>query len=109
MQRKNEIVYISGGVTGVSDYMERFALAEKKLLEAGYRVFNPARAISIINNFRVIRGEPELTYAECMNYCLDVLVCQCTAIHLLNNWQQSSGAKTEKDCADKLNYPEVYL
>ena len=36
-------IYISGAITGIDDYMERFAKAEKKLTEQGYSVVNPAK------------------------------------------------------------------
>ena len=38
-------IYISGQISNLekSDYMERFAKAEKKLTEQGYSVVNPAK------------------------------------------------------------------
>jgi hypothetical protein len=36
-------IYISGSITGTTDYIERFAAAEKQLAAKGYDVVNPAR------------------------------------------------------------------
>ena len=36
-------VYISGPITGVEDYMVKFADAEKKLTGSGYTVVNTAK------------------------------------------------------------------
>ena len=38
-KKQTEHIYISGPITGTSDYMERFEKAEKELIENGY--FNP--------------------------------------------------------------------
>jgi hypothetical protein len=109
MQNIHETVYISGAISGIPDYMERFALAERKLTAAGYKVFNPARAVSIINNLRALSGKRALTYAECMKYCLNRLINDCTAISMLPCWEKSDGARTEKAVADSLKYREVTL
>lgn len=36
-------IYISGPITGTTDYKERFAVAEEKLKANGYEVVNPAK------------------------------------------------------------------
>ena len=36
-------IYISGAISGTTDFMERFAKAEKELTEKGYLVVNPAK------------------------------------------------------------------
>ena len=41
-------VYISGAITGTTDYMERFASIESKLLSLGYEVVNPSTILSHI-------------------------------------------------------------
>ena len=41
-KKQTEHIYISGPITGTSDYMERFEKAEKELIENGYSVINPA-------------------------------------------------------------------
>ena len=41
-KKQTEHIYISGPITGTSDYMKRFEKAEKELTENGYSVINPA-------------------------------------------------------------------
>lgn len=82
------IVYISGGITGVVDYKERFAAAEKRLKEKGYIVLNPAAL-------------PEgLTHEAYMQICLP-MVRVADAIYLLADWQKSPGATAEFFAARK--------
>ena len=42
-KKQTEHIYISGPITGTSDYMKRFEKAEKELTENGYSVINPAK------------------------------------------------------------------
>ena len=79
-------IYISGPITGTTDYMERFAKAEKKLTKKGYSVVNPAKVNSQL---------PEDTsYEEYMkiSFCLLSL---CDAAYFLNGWSNSNGANKE--------------
>lgn len=79
-------IYISGGITGVNDYMERFRKAEINLDCMGYTVFNPAK----INNIL-----PEDTlWDEYMQMSITMLG-MCDAIYMLKDWQNSRGANQE--------------
>ena len=79
-------VYISGPITGVSDYMEKFELAEKELIEKGFAVVNPAK---------INYGMPEdMTYEEYME--IDIrLIDLCDAIYMIRGWEMSRGANRE--------------
>lgn len=79
-------VYISGAITGTSDYMARFAAAEKHLTSMGHKVFNPARINSQL---------PDGTsYEEYMSVSL-CLLDLCSAIYMLDGWNESRGANRE--------------
>ena len=79
-------VYISGPITGTTDYMERFAAAEEELKKKGYDVFNPAR---------VNQGMPEVsTWEDYMKVAEAVLSC-CDTIYMLRGWENSRGAVKE--------------
>jgi hypothetical protein len=41
-------IYLSGAITGITDYMERFQAAEEKLIQDGHTVFNPAAINSMM-------------------------------------------------------------
>ena len=79
-------IYISGPITGTTDYMERFAKAEKELTEQGYSVVNPAKVNAHL---------PEDTnYEEYMKMCFCMLD-MCEAIYMLKTWNKSCGANRE--------------
>lgn len=79
-------VYISGPITGVSDYMEKFEAAEKELIEKGFAVVNPAK---------INYGMPEdMTYEEYLE--IDIrLIDLCDAIYMIRGWEMSRGANRE--------------
>lgn len=92
-------IYISGKITGTTDYMERFAAAEEKLVAEGHTPINPAKVNSNL---------PEgTTWAEYMDVSL-VLLGMCTAIYMLKGWEDSRGARVEFNEATKRGYT-VYL
>lgn len=85
-------VYISGKITGLSEkeWTENFEAAEKALTEAGYRVINPAKV------------KVDLDYQEYLTIDI-ILLGRCDAIYMLDNWQDSNGAKVERATAEALN------
>lgn len=79
-------VYISGGITGVEDYMNNFSKAESKLIEDGYSVVNPAKVNSMLPQ--------DTDYEEYMKMSMCMLD-MCDYIYLLKGWQDSRGANRE--------------
>ena len=79
-------IYISGAITGTTDFMERFAKAEKELTENGYSVVNPAKVNAQL---------PEDTsYEDYMKMCYCMLD-MCESIFMLQGWGKSCGANRE--------------
>ena len=78
----NNLIYISGAITGTTDYIERFQKAEDKLAAKGYRVVNPAKVCSYL---------PELSHSEYMNICIEMLK-PCDSVYFLEDWVNSIGA-----------------
>lgn len=78
-------IYISGKITGTEDYIERFAKAEKELIEQGYEVINPARISTCL---------PTLEHEEYMRIDFALLEV-CDAIYMLKGWGDSRGAREE--------------
>ena len=79
-------IYISGKITGTTDYMERFAVVEKRLTEKGFSVINPARVNACM--------PLDTTYEQYMEMCCCMLK-QADAIYLMHGWRNSNGACRE--------------
>lgn len=84
-------IYLSGKITGDPDYKAKFAKAEQITKE---RIENCV----IINPAIMPEG---LTQADYMRISLAMLD-SCDTVLLLDNWQDSEGAKVEKVYADKV-------
>lgn len=79
-------IYLSGAITGTTDYLDRFEKAEKELTEKGYVVINPAKVNAMM--------PVETTYEEYMKMSMTMLD-MCDYIYMLKGWQQSRGANRE--------------
>lgn len=90
MENRKQRVYISGKITGTTDFMERFAMAEEKLKSEGYAVLNPARANSYMPE--------DTTWEEYMNVSL-TLLSMADTIYMLEGWEDSKGATQEHEMA----------
>ena len=82
-------VYLSGKITGDSNYRQKFNAMAEELLSYGYVVFNPA---ILPDGFE---------YEDYMD--LDLLILsRCDAVFLLRDWKNSLGAKREVEEAKRL-------
>ena len=79
-------IYISGAISGTTDFMERFAKAEKELTEKGYSVVNPAKVNA---QLPIDTGYEE--YMK-MSFCM---LDMCVGIYMLKGWSKSCGANRE--------------
>ncbi len=79
-------IYISGAITGTSDFRERFLKAEKKLIECGWETVKPARLNDIMPK--------DATYNEYMKMSFELL-SMCDTIYMLKGWEESKGANRE--------------
>lgn len=93
------MIYISGGITGITNYMWWFANAEKKLKEMGY--------MQIINPAKVSCALPTLSHSEYMTVCM-ALLSLCDSIYMLKGYEDSKGAMMELEYAKKHGYKVVY-
>lgn len=89
------MIYISGAITGTTDYMERFNKAENDLIFLGYEVVNPAR---------INANLPKIcTHKDYMKMSLTELEL-CDTIYLLKGYEKSVGAMEELRYAVKHGY-----
>lgn len=76
-------IYISGGISNIPDYKERFKKAEEFLTSQGYKAINP----TVLDAF-------PLNYEEYMDLDL-ALIDICGAMYMLKDWEKSCGANRE--------------
>lgn len=87
--------YIAGKINGLKNYKERFKEVEEKLIKEGHICMNPAIL-------------PEgFQYEAYMPICTS-MIDQCDAIYMLSNWEDSRGAKVEREYALVTNKPVHY-
>lgn len=79
-------VFISGPITGTTDYEERFEVAEKMLKEDGQTVINPVKLTK-----HLPEGTPWETYMRITLAALET----CEAVYMLEGWNDSKGACVE--------------
>lgn len=78
--------YISGPITGTTDYMKRFKEAEEELRNEGYSAVNPAKVNAELPE--------DTTYQEYMAMAFKMLD-MCDFIYMTKGWQQSRGCNAE--------------
>ena len=86
-------IYISGKITGTTDYIQRFESAEKALSK--YIVINPAKVNAQLPK--------ETVWEEYMKMSMCMLK-MCNAIYMLKGWEDSKGAGLEYEFAKSNNY-----
>jgi len=91
------VVYISGKITGDVDYIKKFAAAELSLRAKGYDVINPCD----VGEYRF------LSYEQFMHIDF-ALIDVSDAIYLLKDWTGSSGARREKEYAERQGKKVMY-
>lgn len=95
------IVYISGCITNggtqpVTDAIERFAAAEQEVATLGHTPLNPCD-VAITS----------WTWRQCMNRAVRLLL-EADGIYLLRGWENSHGARVEKQLAQGLGMTVLY-
>lgn len=90
------LTFISGKITGTTDYMEKFERAEEFLKSKGYRVINPAKWFEHFDTDIV-------SYADFINISL-MLIAKCDSIYSLSDWKDSYGAVQERKFAESRNF-----
>lgn len=92
-------VYISGAITGTTDYMERFDKAQKYLESKGFSVVNPALVNSNLPK--------DTSYREYMLMSF-LMLSMCDHIYMLAGYEKSNGARAELSKAYELGLRVLY-
>ena len=88
------MIYISGAVTGTTDYKERFSKAASLLRSVGKIPLNPVKVNA--------QMPKETTYEQYMKLSLAMLDL-CDEIYMLDGWDNSNGASLEFNYAKTMN------
>ena len=98
---KDNIIYISGKITGLTrtEYMEQFAKAEHDLQMQGYKVLNPAKTCDTLPS--------NMPYDCYMNLSLEMLK-MASKIYMLDGWGTSKGSTIEFLYAVANGYEIIY-
>ncbi len=87
------ILYLSGPITGTTDYVERFGTEAHRLRDRGYEVINP------------VQGVPAgLLHHEYMRRDL-LLMLTCDGVALIAGSDESRGSKLEVQVAQACGLP----
>ena len=92
-------IFISGPVSGITDYMERFDKAQKYLESLGHSVINPVLVTSNLPE--------DTTQREYLSLDL-IMLCMCDAIYMLNGYGESRGALAELNTAKSVGCEIFY-
>lgn len=98
------IVYVSGQYRGnIKDNIQRARLAAEALWREGYAVIcphlNTAHMDGIIPDGQFLEGDLEI---------LGRLIPDRDMVYMLKGWEQSEGAKMEKEYAEKIGLEIIY-
>lgn len=94
---KQDVVYISGPMTGYPEYnYPAFIKAEEELRKMGYtKIINPAKI-----------DHPDTDWSNCMRRAITELM-KADAVVLLPGWNHSKGANIEVKLAINLGMPVI--
>lgn len=86
-------IYVSSAITGCdpTETDERFAVAERRLTAAGWKVMNPQRLSHACDG---------RTYSECLKFDLALLLTCCDAIVMVDPWKDSTGCNVERNVSE---------
>lgn len=106
-------IYIAGPMTGYPEFnFPAFFQAETRLKKYGWNVFNPARndhamGINVIGTTGKREEIPTFDIRRAMSWDMQ-RICESAAIYMLQNWEDSPGARAEHALAVALQLQIIY-
>lgn len=91
----NNSIYIAGKITGLNDYKKKFEIAERDLIDRG---FKPMTSVRLNEGFE---------HEEYMHICYSMMDV-CESIYMLIGWEDSKGAVMEHKYAIKHHKNIIY-
>ena len=105
-------LYLSGGITGVPDYRERFKALGALVASWGDTPVDPRRVPACPDGSCVeSEGDPRSnghTWACWLRYDL-IAMLQCDGVVVMDNWRGSRGASLEVSVAQTLRLPVIFV
>lgn len=98
------IIYIAGPITGIANFAEAFADAEKRWTKAGHAVLNPVTLCGDIPYLQT-KMTPDELWRYCMVKDFNLITQHAEGLALLGGWQDSTGANGEVYVATLLKKP----
>jgi len=99
-------IYIAGKVSDedFKEVAQKFAAAQSEIEKLGFIPINPVQLVQdyLYHNYPFFRPSEEEIWKIAMQVCIKELV-DCDAVVLLPCWEQSKGAKIERQLADDLD------
>lgn len=89
---KKKVIYIAGPITGVPRYYEAFEAMEEEISGMGCIPLSPSRLPEGISN------------EKAMQICL-AMINAADAVIFLDGWENSNGARIERDYCFYINKP----
>ena len=103
-RNEEKVIYVSGKITGTSDYVARFSTVEDKLIAEGYEVLNPVWEGKRLEH--CLETEKP-TWVQYMKYAIATMM-KADYIYMMSGWKQSKGARLEHFLARVLKYTIIY-
>ena len=92
--KKINVLYVSGKITGEKRWRKKFETAYWELRAVGYLVYMPTNSPK---RFK--------TWEEAMRWAISYMLEKAQGVALLPDWEQSKGARIERQLALDLGMP----
>lgn len=99
-------IYISGAISGLEEQAtrKRFEEAKQRWQALGFPVINP---FDLYDEAKIYYASESIAWGKMMRLDLKALE-ECQTIYMLKGWENSPGARIERDFAVRLGLEVIY-